>query len=263
MLRLNKLKDKLLVITLRRHLLKRNHLLFILAVLTVMVLGYNMLIFNGNDKVAICDVSMEKNNKLRTLLKTVITSLEKHNVTYWVDYGTALGAYRYCDVIPWDHDADICYLETDYKKVLSAAEEVRNKQGFKMNSFIASYGEHTLDLLRWRKVRNWWSINSLINYIIGKNDSAENFIMYVNMPRDNSLLIYFRNFFIEYFPFKFLERRSRIKIWNFEAYTLRNLTELVKWRYFLTYNKVVPYNTRCLRTFYNSDLRNLSNCQPG
>ena len=31
---------------------------------------------------------------LRDLIYKVTTSLEKHNVTYWLDYGTMLGAYR-------------------------------------------------------------------------------------------------------------------------------------------------------------------------
>ena len=39
--------------------------------------------------------------------KDVVTLLEQHNIIYWVDFGTCLGAYRYGGVIPWDWDTDI------------------------------------------------------------------------------------------------------------------------------------------------------------
>lgn len=212
--------------------------------------------------VSTCDMSETKNTELRLLIKTVTTALEKYNVTYWIDYGTVLGAYRYCDVIPWDHDADIGYLETDYKKVVRAAEEVNTLRGFKMNSLISNYKNHTLDLFRWKKVKNWWSVHTLFNFISGKNDTSDNYIMYVVMPRDNSILIFIRNFFFEYFPYKFLNNRSRVKLAHFEVFTLRNITELVQWRYFLTYNNAIPYNIDCLSTldFHNSKFKSKTVC---
>lgn len=201
-----------------------------------------------------CDVSETKNNELRILIKTVSKALEKRNVTYWLDYGTALGAYRHCDVIPWDHDADIGYLETDYKKVIQAADDVNKLQYFKMNSLIAKYKDHTLDLFRWKKVKNWWSFSSVYNYISGNNDTSENYMMYVVMPMDNSVLIYIRNFLYEYFPAAFIETRSRVKFADFEAYVTRDITELVRWRYHFTYDNAVPYDLDCLNvlTSYSS-----------
>ncbi|XP_060584310.1 uncharacterized protein RP689-like [Ruditapes philippinarum] len=112
-----------------------------------------------------CDISPQKSENLRVLIKTVSRALEMYNVTYWVDYGTVLGAYRYCDVIPWDHDADIGYLESERRKVIQAGAVVNSHRGFFMDDTKASYGNYTLDLFVWKKVKNWWSFSSIGNLL--------------------------------------------------------------------------------------------------
>ena len=41
-----------------------------------------------------CQMKTNNSDDLRFLLNKVIAVFEKHNVTYWLDYGSALGAYR-------------------------------------------------------------------------------------------------------------------------------------------------------------------------
>ncbi|XP_053400421.1 uncharacterized protein RP689-like [Mercenaria mercenaria] len=200
-----------------------------------------------------CDSSEEKNKDLRLLIKTVTRAFEIYNVTYWVDYGTALGAYRYCDVIPWDHDADISYLNTDYTKVVKAAEEVNKQNGFSMDPEKAFFRNQSLDLFPWEKVKNWLSFSSVYKFVTGKTETDENYRMYqVNKAENYALKTYILNVFLENFPAVYLSNRSRVQFADFKVYTVRNLSEFVRWKYYFTHNKVVPFYLDCLNKFYNA-----------
>ena len=53
-----------------------------------------------------------------TLLKEIKQLCEEHQLTYWIDGGTLLGAKRHGGFIPWDDDIDICFPIKDYLKIL-------------------------------------------------------------------------------------------------------------------------------------------------
>lgn len=47
----------------------------------------------------------------------------KHDIDYWLDSGTLIGAARHGGFIPWDDDIDVCILKKDRKKLLDAMEQ--------------------------------------------------------------------------------------------------------------------------------------------
>jgi phosphorylcholine metabolism protein LicD len=51
------------------------------------------------------------------MLEDVTRILEKHNVRYWLDFGTLLGIVREGRILPWDDDMDISIFEEDRQKV--------------------------------------------------------------------------------------------------------------------------------------------------
>lgn len=53
----------------------------------------------------------------------------KHNLTYWIEYGTLLGAVRHNGFIPWDDDTDIAMPREDYNRVYEALSDELAKYG--------------------------------------------------------------------------------------------------------------------------------------
>jgi|GEM_PF-435750 len=62
--------------------------------------------------------SLTKKQKIEIqALKDISSLLEAHQVLYWIDFGTCLGAYRYGGIIPWDWDIDLAIFEEDHDNV--------------------------------------------------------------------------------------------------------------------------------------------------
>lgn len=56
------------------------------------------------------------------LLKEFSVLCSKHNISYWIAYGTLLGSARHAGFIPWDDDMDVCMMREDIDRLLEIVE---------------------------------------------------------------------------------------------------------------------------------------------
>lgn len=56
------------------------------------------------------------------ILKELDRICKKHNLKYYMAWGTAIGAVRHKGFIPWDDDIDVCMPMNDYKKFIEVCK---------------------------------------------------------------------------------------------------------------------------------------------
>ena len=57
------------------------------------------------------------------ILEVISEICDKHNITWWLEGGSALGAMRHQGFIPWDDDVDLGMLYEDYVRFLEIAPQ--------------------------------------------------------------------------------------------------------------------------------------------
>ena len=80
-------------------------------------------------------------SKLLETFKALITILESKNLNYFACGGTALGAVRHKNIIPWDDDIDIFMPRKDYMELLGLAQGI--KEGYEILSINDHGGRAT------------------------------------------------------------------------------------------------------------------------
>ena len=69
------------------------------------------------------DVLRRAQEIMLEILLVVHEICERHDIGYWLDSGTLLGAVRHGGFIPWDDDLDICMKIEDYWRFLEIAQD--------------------------------------------------------------------------------------------------------------------------------------------
>ena len=95
-----------------------------------------------NEVVDITSIPPTKNQDLRImqqcdgLLLAIFDKVcKKHGLTYWLTYGTLLGAVRHQGFIPWDDDMDVAMPRENFDKLLPILKTEFEEQGFTISDF--------------------------------------------------------------------------------------------------------------------------------
>jgi len=69
---------------------------------------------------------MKEEERAVETLRKVKKILDNHNINYWLDEGTLLGAVREKKLIEWDHDIDLGVWSTTIPKIVPLFDELRS-----------------------------------------------------------------------------------------------------------------------------------------
>lgn len=94
------------------------------------------------------------------ILREVDALCKRHEITYFLDSGTALGAMRHDGFIPWDDDIDIGMLRPEYERFLSvAANELGDK--FEVSDPVSNSLQSALFTKIWLRGTKFYTTETL------------------------------------------------------------------------------------------------------
>ena len=104
--------------------------------------------------------------KILEMVKDIDSVCKKNNITYYLAYGSCLGAVRHKGFIPWDDDFDIMLKYDDYKKFIKACQTDLDPNKY----FIQTLETDPNYYLSFGKIRN------IQTTLIEENNKFENMV---------------------------------------------------------------------------------------
>ncbi len=161
------------------------------------------------------------------MLKVFANICEKHNLTYWLDFGTLLGAVRHGGFIPWDDDLDVSMPRKDYEKFKKIApKELPYDIHFQTRS--TALGN------RWRYVK-----------------LRDKYSTYITVSDKREHVKYHRGIFIDIFPSDFTAKSIKGKrMWLHRRFQFSDFTLVSKHSKLINSLAIFPVKLIGYKLFY-------------
>lgn len=95
-----------------------------------------------------CVTPQETRHDIVTVLEKIGEVVEGHGIRWWLDYGTLLGAWRLGELMAFDHDLDLSFLDEDEHKLRAIMPQLEAR-GITLNL------ERTSLFYKDRKIGDW------------------------------------------------------------------------------------------------------------
>ena len=127
------------------------------------------------------------------LLKFVDNVCAKHDIEYWMDYGTLLGSVRHNAFIPWDDDLDVGIMRKDYNKLIKVLPKEVDENN--LYNLIADFkiDKHN------KKSKRWYQLSYKHPGIKAKFIGVDFFPYDYITKMDSDLIEEFNNALTEYY----------------------------------------------------------------
>ena len=131
-------------------------------------------------------IELEEIKHIEVEILTEIDRLcKKHDLTYFLAYGTLLGAVRHKGFIPWDDDIDIIMPIDDYTKLLNLFDDECDDKYIMHSRF--SDKNYWLSFAKVRRIDTLFNENTILNIKSHKGIFVDIFPMY-NMSIDEECI---------------------------------------------------------------------------
>lgn len=204
-------------------------------------------------------------NKFKDTIALLKEFFEKANIEFWLEAGTALGAYRDNKILPWDHDIDVAIwfndlpIKNDFinffgkrgydvifqKNFIYIDNIVQLKINEKNNNKLIDVDIYLYKEINEHAVMRW------INSPVGIFSKSKQLILYklnkiINLNNKNNLvhnllIIFFKIYIYMYinttycyshtFPKKYFKNLRKIKLYDLEVKVPHDIENFLEYRY--------------------------------
>ncbi len=88
------------------------------------------------------------------ILKEIKRVCSQNNITWWIDFGTLLGAARHKGFIPWDDDIDICMMRDDFANFIDIFNKHTSDKHLKAGLYTSDSGIYNMIKVSHQEIPN-------------------------------------------------------------------------------------------------------------